>query len=124
VPSYMDMTNGPELCVVCGDAATGYHYRCMTCEGCKVRKMQKPINKQRKNHSNSIVLNILKISRVSSVAQYKKTLSTSVKKATNVTSTSRLETSAKNAVSGNASRSAWLLIVSRVIYFYGYCCEL
>lgn len=32
----MDMSNGPEPCVVCGDAATGYHYRCMTCEGCKV----------------------------------------------------------------------------------------
>ncbi|ELT99607.1 hypothetical protein CAPTEDRAFT_167148 [Capitella teleta] len=31
----MDLTNGPEPCVVCGDAATGYHYRCMTCEGCK-----------------------------------------------------------------------------------------
>ncbi|KAI0240712.1 Thyroid hormone receptor beta [Lamellibrachia satsuma] len=35
VPSYMDLTNGPEPCVVCNDAATGYHYRCMTCEGCK-----------------------------------------------------------------------------------------
>ncbi|NXA40891.1 THA protein, partial [Eudromia elegans] len=22
-------------CVVCGDKATGYHYRCITCEGCK-----------------------------------------------------------------------------------------
>lgn len=32
----MDLSNGPEPCVVCGDAATGYHYRCMTCEGCKV----------------------------------------------------------------------------------------
>ena len=37
IPSYMDLTNGPEPCVVCSDAATGYHYRCMTCEGCKVR---------------------------------------------------------------------------------------
>jgi len=35
IPSYMDLTNGPEPCVVCSDAATGYHYRCMTCEGCK-----------------------------------------------------------------------------------------
>ncbi|XP_070569756.1 thyroid hormone receptor alpha-like isoform X4 [Ptychodera flava] len=35
IPSYMDLSNGPEPCVVCGDAATGYHYRCMTCEGCK-----------------------------------------------------------------------------------------
>ncbi|XP_014679240.1 PREDICTED: thyroid hormone receptor alpha-A-like isoform X2 [Priapulus caudatus] len=31
----MDLSKGPEPCVVCGDAATGYHYRCMTCEGCK-----------------------------------------------------------------------------------------
>ena len=37
IPSYMDLSNGPEPCVVCGDSATGYHYRCMTCEGCKVR---------------------------------------------------------------------------------------
>ena len=37
IPSYMDLSNGPEPCVVCSDAATGYHYRCMTCEGCKVR---------------------------------------------------------------------------------------
>ena len=35
IPSYMDLSQGPEPCVVCGDAATGYHYRCMTCEGCK-----------------------------------------------------------------------------------------
>ena len=39
IPSYMDLTNGPEPCVVCTDAATGYHYRCMTCEGCKVRNI-------------------------------------------------------------------------------------
>ena len=35
IPSYMDLSTGPEPCVVCGDAATGYHYRAMTCEGCK-----------------------------------------------------------------------------------------
>lgn len=40
IPSYMDLSNGPEPCVVCGDAATGYHYRCMTCEGCKVSQNQ------------------------------------------------------------------------------------
>lgn len=33
VPSYLDKD---EICVVCGDKATGYHYRCITCEGCKV----------------------------------------------------------------------------------------
>lgn len=32
VPSYLEKD---EPCVVCGDKATGYHYRCITCEGCK-----------------------------------------------------------------------------------------
>uniref|UniRef100_A0A4W3K048 Thyroid hormone receptor beta n=1 Tax=Callorhinchus milii TaxID=7868 RepID=A0A4W3K048_CALMI len=32
IPSYLDKD---ELCVVCSDKATGYHYRCITCEGCK-----------------------------------------------------------------------------------------
>ncbi|XP_032802333.1 thyroid hormone receptor beta-A [Petromyzon marinus] len=32
MPSYLDKN---EPCVVCGDKATGYHYRCITCEGCK-----------------------------------------------------------------------------------------
>nr|CAH8867348.1 unnamed protein product [Trichobilharzia regenti] len=31
----MDPSSGPEPCVVCGDNATGFHYRAMTCEGCK-----------------------------------------------------------------------------------------
>lgn len=26
---------GQELCVVCGDKASGYHYNALTCEGCK-----------------------------------------------------------------------------------------
>lgn len=26
---------GDELCVVCGDRASGYHYNALTCEGCK-----------------------------------------------------------------------------------------
>ena len=31
---------GPQICRVCGDKATGYHFNVMTCEGCKgfVRK--------------------------------------------------------------------------------------
>ena len=33
IPSYLDKD---EQCVVCGDKATGYHYRCITCEGCKL----------------------------------------------------------------------------------------
>ncbi|XP_075438239.1 thyroid hormone receptor alpha-B-like, partial [Ascaphus truei] len=32
IPSYLDKD---EPCVVCSDKATGYHYRCITCEGCK-----------------------------------------------------------------------------------------
>ncbi|XP_078737784.1 thyroid hormone receptor beta-like isoform X1 [Lampetra fluviatilis] len=32
IPSYLEKD---EVCVVCGDKATGYHYRCITCEGCK-----------------------------------------------------------------------------------------
>lgn len=24
-----------ELCLVCGDRASGYHYNALTCEGCK-----------------------------------------------------------------------------------------
>lgn len=34
IPSYLEKN---EPCVVCGDKATGYHYRCITCEGCKVQ---------------------------------------------------------------------------------------
>ncbi|KAL6726753.1 hypothetical protein Aduo_008692 [Ancylostoma duodenale] len=26
---------GEELCLVCGDKASGYHYNALTCEGCK-----------------------------------------------------------------------------------------
>jgi len=29
---------GEELCVVCGDKASGYHYNALTCEGCKGKK--------------------------------------------------------------------------------------
>lgn len=28
-----------ELCVVCGDKASGYHYNALTCEGCKGDKL-------------------------------------------------------------------------------------
>lgn len=28
-----------ELCLVCGDRASGYHYNALTCEGCKGKKM-------------------------------------------------------------------------------------
>lgn len=28
-----------ELCVVCGDKASGYHYNALTCEGCKGKRI-------------------------------------------------------------------------------------
>ncbi|XP_041652530.1 bile acid receptor isoform X2 [Cheilinus undulatus] len=33
--SQMGRIKGEELCVVCGDKASGYHYNALTCEGCK-----------------------------------------------------------------------------------------
>jgi len=33
LPSYL--SDGSHICGVCGDAATGFHYRSLTCEGCK-----------------------------------------------------------------------------------------
>ncbi|VDM80871.1 unnamed protein product [Strongylus vulgaris] len=36
---------GEELCLVCGDKASGYHYNALTCEGCKGRDVtQEPHN--------------------------------------------------------------------------------
>ncbi|CAH1788891.1 unnamed protein product [Owenia fusiformis] len=58
IPSYMDLTNGPEPCVVCSDAATGYHYRCMTCEGCKGffrRTIQKNLKYHCKWNNNCVI---------------------------------------------------------------------
>ncbi|KAL5005642.1 hypothetical protein ScPMuIL_016800 [Solemya velum] len=58
IPSYMDLTNGPEPCVVCGDVATGYHYRCMTCEGCKGffrRTIQKNLQYHCKNFRSCVI---------------------------------------------------------------------
>ncbi|XP_046545593.1 thyroid hormone receptor beta-like [Haliotis rubra] len=58
IPSYMDLTNGPEPCVVCSDAATGYHYRCMTCEGCKGffrRTIQKNLKYHCKWNGNCVI---------------------------------------------------------------------
>ncbi|KAG5273460.1 hypothetical protein AALO_G00151530 [Alosa alosa] len=33
--SHPGRVKGEELCVVCGDKASGYHYNALTCEGCK-----------------------------------------------------------------------------------------
>ncbi|CAH8652360.1 unnamed protein product [Dicrocoelium dendriticum] len=57
VPSYMN-SSGPDLCVVCGDSATGLHYRAMTCEGCKGffrRSVQKKLNYVCKAQGNCAV---------------------------------------------------------------------
>lgn len=34
-PAHSGRFKGEELCVVCGDKASGYHYNALTCEGCK-----------------------------------------------------------------------------------------
>lgn len=36
VPTGKIQTKRREICMVCGDEATGYHYKAITCEGCKV----------------------------------------------------------------------------------------
>ncbi|KAL3313490.1 hypothetical protein Ciccas_007908 [Cichlidogyrus casuarinus] len=54
----MDPSNGPEPCVVCGDNATGFHYRAMTCEGCKGffrRSVQKKLTYTCKYNGNCSV---------------------------------------------------------------------
>lgn len=35
---------GDELCVVCGDRASGYHYNALTCEGCKGESFRFPFS--------------------------------------------------------------------------------
>ncbi|XP_067906278.1 bile acid receptor isoform X4 [Heterodontus francisci] len=44
---------GDELCVVCGDKASGYHYNALTCEGCKglLTEIQCKSKRLRKNPS-------------------------------------------------------------------------
>lgn len=34
-PSWTIVISSSELCLVCGDRASGYHYNALTCEGCK-----------------------------------------------------------------------------------------
>lgn len=58
VPSYMDPDN-VDKCVVCGDNATGFHYRAMTCEGCKGffrRTIQKKLTYTCKFNNNCNVM--------------------------------------------------------------------
>uniref|UniRef100_A0A2K6FI29 Nuclear receptor subfamily 1 group H member 4 n=1 Tax=Propithecus coquereli TaxID=379532 RepID=A0A2K6FI29_PROCO len=47
---------GDELCVVCGDRASGYHYNALTCEGCKgllteIQCKSKRLRKNMKQHA-------------------------------------------------------------------------
>ncbi|KAG2459936.1 NR1H4 protein, partial [Polypterus senegalus] len=48
-------TKGEELCVVCGDKASGYHYNALTCEGCKglLTEIQCKSKRLRKNTKQS-----------------------------------------------------------------------
>lgn len=39
--SSTQMKGQEELCVVCGDKASGYHYNALTCEGCKGKDKDK-----------------------------------------------------------------------------------
>uniref|UniRef100_A0A5F9DQW0 Nuclear receptor subfamily 1 group H member 4 n=1 Tax=Oryctolagus cuniculus TaxID=9986 RepID=A0A5F9DQW0_RABIT len=48
---------GDELCVVCGDRASGYHYNALTCEGCKgllteIQCKSKRLRKNVKQHTD------------------------------------------------------------------------
>uniref|UniRef100_A0A2K6QXX8 Nuclear receptor subfamily 1 group H member 4 n=1 Tax=Rhinopithecus roxellana TaxID=61622 RepID=A0A2K6QXX8_RHIRO len=48
---------GDELCVVCGDRASGYHYNALTCEGCKgllteIQCKSKRLRKNVKQHAD------------------------------------------------------------------------
>ncbi|XP_006871175.1 PREDICTED: bile acid receptor isoform X5 [Chrysochloris asiatica] len=51
---------GDELCVVCGDRASGYHYNALTCEGCKgllteIQCKSKRLRKNVKQHADQPV---------------------------------------------------------------------
>ncbi|KAI2567541.1 nuclear receptor subfamily 1 group H member 4 [Homo sapiens] len=51
---------GDELCVVCGDRASGYHYNALTCEGCKgllteIQCKSKRLRKNVKQHADQTV---------------------------------------------------------------------
>ncbi|XP_058424815.1 bile acid receptor isoform X3 [Diceros bicornis minor] len=51
---------GDELCVVCGDRASGYHYNALTCEGCKgllteIQCKSKRLRKNVKQHADQAI---------------------------------------------------------------------
>ncbi|KAL2775809.1 bile acid receptor isoform 5 [Daubentonia madagascariensis] len=51
---------GDELCVVCGDRASGYHYNALTCEGCKgllteIQCKSKRLRKNMKQHADQTI---------------------------------------------------------------------
>lgn len=51
-----------ELCLVCGDRASGYHYNALSCEGCKGRMYQCSTVTQRSNYYACIQLSITRLS--------------------------------------------------------------
>lgn len=112
VPSYLEKD---EPCVVCGDKATGYHYRCITCEGCKVRFPTHGMSRLTRNHSLYLLIICLPLAhRVSSGGQYRRIFTLPI--LVNMTVAASLikspATSASCAVSRSASRWAWPLTVS------------
>lgn len=117
IPSYLDKD---ELCVVCGDKATGYHYRCITCEGCKVKPASlvclfvcslQPIQGIFSRH---FWTRACLLSRVSSGGRSRRisTLPTPVSMRRNASSTKWPETSARNVASRSALQWEWRPTVS------------
>ncbi len=112
IPSYLDKD---ELCVVCGDKATGYHYRCITCEGCKVTQASLDLLQLiRCSFSRHFWACVCLLSRVSSGGQSRRisTQPTLVSMRENASLTKWPETSARNVASRSALRWEWRPTVS------------
>lgn len=112
IPSYLDKD---ELCVVCGDKATGYHYRCITCEGCKVTQASPDaLQPSQRICSRRFWACARLLSRVSSGGRSRRTSTQPMLVSTrgNVSSTKWPETSARNVASRSALRWGWRPTVS------------
>ncbi|KAJ8971464.1 hypothetical protein NQ317_001238, partial [Molorchus minor] len=50
-----------ELCLVCGDRASGYHYNALTCEGCKEKKRELKREKDKPNSTTNGSPEVIKL---------------------------------------------------------------